>query len=203
MHTVAPLEKPQDYRKVTGCILSGFLRTCQNLISEGAIIMPGFALVEQLTSLITYLLSYPGGLNILLGKIPPPDADDIHAMLETAWSAGKDPGVRISKSRNRIMEAERRILDEEDFNKIIERAGGWEHIHAVTAEWREAYLPSWRLIVDTMRWTTSRVDGMSQQMIADRHAVSRDWVSKTIREFPQRLAVAILNTPVGEHEKSA
>lgn len=48
-----------------------------------------------------------------------------------------------------------------------------------------------------------RVDGMSQQMIADRHAVSRDWVSKTIREFPQRLAVAILNTPVGEHEKSA
>lgn len=172
--------------------------------------MSGYGLIEQLTAVVKFLMDYPQGLSMLLGRVPPPSCEDIEAMIETARPASEQTldlagnPLRVDGGGTASFEADRRIDGEERWNRIIERAGGWEHIYTVTRDWTRCYPSSWAVIVDHVRTARSRVDFVTMEAIAKRHGVSHDWVCKTVQEFPQRLATYILNTPIdGEFELSA
>jgi hypothetical protein len=163
----------------------------------------GCGLVGQLASAIRLLADYPQGLSMLLGSVPPPSCAQICEMLETARQPEAptlDPAgfaMRVSGGAATPLPADRRIDSEDRFNRVIERAGGWPHVNEVARGWAKRYARAWGVIVDVSRLTKSRVDDVSVASIADSSQVGRKSVYRIIRHFPQELAVAILNTPVG------
>lgn len=166
--------------------------------------MSGYGLIEQLTAVIKYLMDYPQGLSMLLGRVPPPSCEDIEAMIETARRAAEqtldkagDP-MRVDGGAPEVSEADRLLDSEDRWNRIIERAGGWEHIYEVVEGWRTRYPTLWKTIIEYKRYSKSRFDDISYRTIADELGINRDVVKKTIKDFPQRLATAILYTPVGD-----
>jgi hypothetical protein len=91
-----------------------------------------------------------------------------------------------------------RIIDSEDrFNRVIGRAGGWAHVNYVVRGWAEKYPRAWAVIVDHARWANSKIDEVSLKSIAEACHVSRNSAYRIIQSFPQEMAVAIMNTPVG------
>jgi hypothetical protein len=53
-------------------------------------------------------------------------------------------------------------------------------------------------VADYTTWvkgTFKNIDGSQLDYVADKHGVGRNTVSKTARDFPQRIATAILNSP--------
>jgi hypothetical protein len=96
------------------------------------------------------------------------------------------------------------MLDSADtFNRVIESAGGWPHINEVVLEWKGKYPKSWAVIVDYVCWPESRIDGMTLKSMADSHELSKNSAYKIIQDFPQRIAIAVLNAPHGHsiHEE--
>jgi hypothetical protein len=105
--------------------------------------------------------------------------------------------VRVGGGRD-FIEADARIDSAAMFDRIIERAGGWAHINAVVAGWRKHYPRQWAIVADYVTWvkgTTKNIDGSQLDYVANKHRVGRNTVSKTAREFPQRIATAVLNLP--------
>ena len=180
------------------------------LYQKGADDVSGYGLIKQLAAVVKYLMDYPQGLSMLLGRVPPPSCEDIEAMIETARPVSEQTldkagnPMRVDGGAPEVSEADRLLDSEDRWNRIIERAGGWEHIYAVTRDWTRCYPSSWAVIVDHVRTARSRVDFVTVEAIAKRHGVSHDWVCKTVQEFPHRLATYILNTPIeGEFDLSA
>ena len=159
--------------------------------------MSGYKLLEQLTAVIIMTMEYPRGLDVLMGKVPPPPAEDIAEMITTC-SSSSDLGVRISGGKF-SSEAERILMSEESFTGIIDAVGGWEHVNAVIRDWAENYSPTWNIIVDHVRWVQdsySRVDQSQLRRIATKHCTTIETVCRKKREFPKVLARAILQTPL-------
>jgi hypothetical protein len=165
-------------------------------------------LIVQLTSAIRLVAEYPQGLSMLLGTEPPPGCEEIGEMLDCVRYPSEptlDPAgypIRVCGGRN-FIEADTRIDNAEIFDRVIERAGGWGKINAVTSGWSKLYPKYWRIVIDHAVWMNScpgRLDGRILKKIADKNRVCECVVSKTWSLFPQRLATAILNT-VGEGEE--
>lgn len=180
------------------------------LYQKGADDVSGYGLIEQLTAVVKYLMDYPQGLSMLLGRVPPPSCEDIEAMIETARRAAEKTldkagnPMRVDGGAPEVSEADRLLDSEDRWNRIIERAGGWEHIYEVVRDWKKCYPARWAFIADCIRTERSRVDGVCFDSIIQRHGVGRDWAYRTIQEFPQRLATYILATPIeGDFELSS
>ena len=158
--------------------------------------MSGYKLLEQLTAVIIMVMEYPRGLDVLMGKVPPPPAEDIAEMI-TSCSSSNDLGVRISGGKF-SSEAERILMSEESFTGIIDAVGGWEHVNTVTRDWAESYSNTWNIIVDHVKWVQggfSRIDESQLSRIAEKYCITVDTICRKKREFPKVLARAILQTP--------
>jgi hypothetical protein len=75
--------------------------------------------------------------------------------------------------------------------------GGWGHVNESMRGWAKKYPKAWAVIVDHARWANSKIDEVSLKSLAGAHQVSRNSAYRIIQCFPQELAVAIINTPVG------
>jgi hypothetical protein len=169
--------------------------------------MSGYGLIEQLTCVIRLVTEYPQGLSMLLGSVPPPGCEAVNEMLESVRHSPEptlDPAgniLRVGGGKDYIA-AESMVDSEERFNRIIERAGGWEKINEVTREWKKFFPVRWAILVDYGAWVKNSVgnlDGSVLDKVARKNAVGRETVKRVAQLFPQTLAIAILKTPRGEN----
>lgn len=159
--------------------------------------MTVWGLQDQLAEVIDMLLDrHPMGLRVLTGEAPPPTQEDIHLMYQAA-RVGEDPGVRVGNPGTPPSHRMDQVLvDEQNFNKIVERSGGWEHIAFALKEFAEAYPKTWAIVEDHVTWVVgrsfSRLDEPQIDRIASMYGVSRDTVMRYRRNFPLDVAVTIL-----------
>jgi hypothetical protein len=165
-------------------------------------------LIRQLTSVIRIVRDYPRGLSILLGNVPPPTSEEICEMLDTARPPS-EPTLDAAGNPLRVdggsdfIEADFMLDSADMFNRVIERAGGWEKINEATRGWKKFYPMRWAILVDYVMWIKNPVgnlDGPMLKKVADKHLVSRDTVKRAAQMFPQTLATAILNAPSDEFD---
>ena len=159
--------------------------------------MTGWGLQDQLAEIIDMLLDrHPMGLRVLVGEAPPPTAEEIHLMY-AAGRFSEDPGVRVDGGEH-VTRAERMVTDEERFERIIDRAGGWKHITSIARAW-EAHKPqTWLIVEDHVAWVTSgsfsRIGDAQLQRVALKYRISPETVQRYRREFPADLAKIVLRT---------
>ena len=79
---------------------------------------------------------HPQGFLMLLGEVSEPTSREIHEMMNAGRS--KLPDDFIPTMPNLETEAERIVFDREYFDKSVELAGGWPHIHLVSREYRDS-----------------------------------------------------------------
>jgi len=161
--------------------------------------MTVWGLQDQLAGIIDMLLtSHPMGLRVLTGEAPPPTQEDIHLMYQ-AGRVGEDPGVRMGNPgtppSHRMDQV---LLDEQNFNKIIERSGGWGHIVSTVREWSKYKPKTWAVIEAHVTWITgggfSRLDEPQLAQIAERHGLAPETIQRYRREFPETIAIAVLRS---------
>jgi hypothetical protein len=156
-----------------------------------------YKLCEQLAAIIQMLISCPNGLSMLLGRVSPPDSEQINEMILSFSPAGNDLGVRVDGGQN-IPQAERLIYTAEAFCAVISACGGWGHIVEAARGYMKVFPNEWAIIMDHTRWVKTkitRMDGSSLKKVADLHGCSVDAVRNAINSFPRELAEAILATP--------
>ena len=95
--------------------------------------------IAELVELL--IVCHPQGFRVLLGEVPPPMSKEIHEMM----NAGRDklPDDFVPTMPNLLTEAERIVFDREYFDRSVELAGGWPHIHLVSREYRDSDSRMW------------------------------------------------------------
>lgn len=155
--------------------------------------MRGYALLRALKEVIRLLLDYPQGLSVLIGSVDPPDAVELYSIWQMLRSSNDNTRVKTSRG---AQAADIMIDKAESFNIVVNNSGGWEHINAITQEYRKRYATTWQIITRAVSLPASRIDGATYDEIAENSGVSRGTVLKVIGRFPYDLAAAILNTPL-------
>ena len=159
-----------------------------------------YALSEQLAEIVRMLVGFPKGINMLLGRIPPPTLEEVNEMILTFRPAGPDLGTRVDGGEN-IPTAERLIYTADTFTAVLQACGGWGHIAEVANGWIKVYPNTWAIVLDharLVRTKVTRIDGSSVKKIAEAHGCSTDTIHNIIGAFPKELADAILCSPVGD-----
>lgn len=159
-----------------------------------------YTLVEQLAEIIRMLVGFPKGINMLLGRIPPPTLEEINEMILAFRSAGPDLGTRVDGGEN-IPTAERLIYTADTFTAVLEACGGWKHISVVANGWIKLSPNAWAIVLDHVRLVrtkVTRIDGSSVKKIADAHGCATDTIHNVVNVFPKELAAAILSSPIGD-----
>lgn len=101
--------------------------------------------------------------------------------------------------KNLITEAERIVYDQEFFDGLIELAGGWEHIHRVSREFKESDPRMWSVVTDHVKFVGNASSRHASKLgyVSVRYGLSPNTVMKYRREFPEKLARMLL-MPTGE-----
>nr|DAY45217.1 MAG TPA: helix-turn-helix domain protein [Caudoviricetes sp.] len=161
--------------------------------------MTVWGLQDQLAEIIDMLLNcYPMGLRVLTGEASPPAQEDIHLMYQAA-RVGEDPGIPMGNPGTPPPHHMDQVLvDEQNFNKVIERSGGWKHITSTVREWSEYRPKTWAVIEAHVTWVSkggfSRLDEPQLEQIAERHGLAPETVQRYRREFPDYIAIAVLRS---------
>jgi hypothetical protein len=156
-----------------------------------------YRLIEQLAAVIKMLVTYPNGLNMLLGRVNPPSVEQINDIILAFTPPENDLGAKVDGGSN-IPYAERLIYTAETFSEVVTVCGGWPHIVEVTKSWLKVYPNSWSVVLDYTRWVktkNTRIDGSVLKKIAEIHGYSTTTVLNIIDSFPRELADAILMSP--------
>ena len=161
--------------------------------------------LAQLTAIVTLILEYPGGLNVLTGRMGPPSPEDLYQLVESCKQPLDDLGVRIGGSGGTSPLAERIITLADTFDGIVSRFGGWAHIIDSTNEWAAINPNSWRMVVQYHRWVKngrnrSRQDGPQLERIAGMCGTSKETLCRLVKRLPEELAESILRAPIERRE---
>ena len=153
--------------------------------------------LNEVTDMIELLIDcHPQSFRVLLGEVPPPSPEEIHAMMD-ARRSHEDVGVPPASSSS-VVEAERIVWDAEKFDEVVKAAGGWFHITQICQEYRKAAPKTWAIVLDHAKYvlaSASRIDESRLAHIARKHGVTKNTVLNYRREFPFELARAILLSP--------
>lgn len=152
--------------------------------------------VDRLADMIELLIDcHPQGFDVLLGEVPPPSPEEIHAMMN-ARRTHEDAGVRTA-SPSHTVEAERIVWDAEKFETVVREARGWGHITHVCREHREHDPRLWAVVMDHQRFvgTSSTRHASRLGYMASRYGLAPNTITRYRREFPEELANAILIPP--------
>ena len=152
--------------------------------------------LNEVVDLIELLIDcHPQGFSVLLGEVPPPSPEQIHAMMD-ARRASEDAGVPVT-SPSQTVEAERIVWDEEKFNEVVNAAGGWPHITKVSREHRDCDSRLWAVVMDHSRFVGAASTRNASRLgyVAVRYALAPNTITRYRREFPVDLAKAILTPP--------
>lgn len=154
------------------------------------------ALVEAVETVLRFL---PDGVRVLVGDTPPPDVDAIARMLMSANSCGgEDLGVRVDGGEG-VPYAQRLAERVDRFERIIQDAGGWEHLVSEVRSYREICPREWAVFVDHLRYVrpggTFRLGDGRLARIARRHGVCEATVIKIRRSVVEDIALAVIASP--------
>ncbi len=147
--------------------------------------------LDRVRNLIELLIQcHPRGFSILLGDAEAPTAREIHEMVDT--QRGQMPADFKASTKN--TEAERIIYDGEYFDRSVEIAGGWGHIHSVCNEFMNADARRWSIVVDHVKFVGRSTTRNSSQLnrVAHKYGVSARTVTNYRRDFSLKLGEMFL-----------
>lgn len=153
-------------------------------------------ILNRVTDLIELLITYhPQGFSVLLGEAPEPDSREIHELMNVGRS--RLPDDFIPTMPNLETEAERIVYDREYFDKSIELAGGWPHVHLVSKEFYNADSRMWSIVMDHVKFVGNSKSRYASRLgyVAARYSLAPRTVTKYRGEFSQKLAEMILMPP--------
>ena len=154
--------------------------------------------LNRITDLIELIIMcHPQGFSLLLGEIDTPTSQEIHAMMNAGRS--KLPEDFKATMPNLETEAERIVYDREYFDKSVEIAGGWSHIHFVSKEFRDADSRMWNVVMDHVKFVGNASSRHASKLgyVSVRYGLSPNTVMKYRRKFSGKLAEMLL-MPTGE-----
>lgn len=152
--------------------------------------------MDALADMINLLIDFhPQGFGVLLGAVKPPNAEEIHTMMDARRSY-EDAGVHPA-SVNTTVKAERIVWDEETFQEVIRRAWGWPHIYRISQEHRKYDSRMWRMVMDYSKYVTNTTLRSESRLdkLANIYGTTPQTILKYRREFPKELASVILMPP--------
>ena len=156
--------------------------------------------LDRVSNLVELLIMcHPQGFGVLLGDVAVPTSREVHEMM----NAGRVrmPDDFKPSTRNNETEAERIVYDREYFDESVRMADGWGHINYVSREFKNAESRMWSIVMDHVRFVTNSSSRYMSKLgyVAARYSVSPRTVTKYRKEFPQKLAEAIL-LPATEYD---
>ena len=149
--------------------------------------------LDRVRNLIELLiLCHPRGFSILLGEAEVPSAREIHEMVDT--QRVRMPADFKAATMNTETEAERIIYDSDYFDKSVEIAGGWGHIHSVSNEFRNADTRRWSIVVDHVKFVGKGTTRNSSQLnrVAHKYGIAPKTAMKYRRDFSMKLGEMLL-----------
>ena len=149
--------------------------------------------LDRVRNLIELLiLCHPRGFSILLGEADEPTAREIHEMVDT--QRVRMPADFKASTKNTETEAERIVYDSDYFDKSVELAGGWGHIHSVSNEFRNADTRRWSIVVDHVKFVGKGSTRNSSQLkrVAYKYGISMRTVTNYRRDFSIKLGEMFL-----------
>lgn len=152
--------------------------------------------LNRVTDLVELLITcHPQGFGVLLGDVKEPSSQEIHAMMNAGRT--KLPEDFVPTMPNLETEAERIVFDREYFDKSVEIAGGWPHIHLVSREFRDADSRTWSVVMDHVKFVGNSKSRHASRLgyVAARYSLSPRTITKYRREFSQQLAEMLLMPP--------
>ena len=152
--------------------------------------------LDRVSNLIELLITcHPRGFSILLGEAKEPTSREIHEMMNSQ-RVGMPDDFKPSTRSNEV-EAERIVYDREYFDKSVEIAGGWSHIHLVSKEFKNVDSRMWAVVMDHVKFIgNANTRHMSRLgYIAGTYGLSPNTIMKYRREFSQKLAEMLLMPP--------
>ncbi len=141
-------------------------------------------------SIVSLLLEYPGGLQILLGEKPPPDTQETYYIFESCTQYSHHLGVRISGGRH-LPIAERMAVIFDIFNSAVNDLGGWKAVTDGTNEMKRAYSSRWEIIKDyysTDSVDLQRIDMTTIDKLVTKYKKTRNMIRLLVKEFPETLS---------------
>ena len=157
-----------------------------------------WAKLNRIADMIELLIMcHPQGFGVLLGEVAEPSSLEIHEMMNAGRV--KMPEDFKPTMPNLETEAERIVYDREYFDRSVELAGGWAHIHLVAREFRDADARMWNVVMDHVKFVGNASSRHMSKLgyIAVRYGLSPNTVMKYRREFPAKFAEMLL-MPTGE-----
>lgn len=158
--------------------------------------MSPWLLHARLEDLINLLIDcHPQPFAVLLGEVAPPTSLEIHEMKQAQRPTERADVKNATPSAT--TEAERIVWDAEDVEQAVRAAYGWGHITEVCRGFREADLKTWDVVVDHTRFVGNSISRTGSQLgyVAIRYGLAPATITRYRREFPYRLARAILCPP--------
>ena len=149
--------------------------------------------LDRVRNLIELLiLCHPRGFSILLGEADEPTAREIHEMVDT--QRVRMPADFKASTKNTETEAERIMYDSDYFDKSVELAGGWGHIHSVSNEFRNADTRRWSIVVDHVKFVGKGSTRNFPQLkrVADKYGIAPKTATRYRRDFSLRLGEMLL-----------
>ena len=154
--------------------------------------------LNRVTDLVELIITcHPQGFGILLGEVEPPSSYEIHEMMNAGRSRLPEDYVPVMPSLE--TEAERIVYDREYWDRSVELAGGWAHIHLVSKECRDSDSRMWSVVMDHVKFVGNATSRHASKLgyVAVRYGLSPNTVMKYRRESPVKFAQMLL-MPTGE-----
>ena len=152
--------------------------------------------LNRVTYLIELIIAFhPQGFSLLIGEVREPTSSEIHELLNAGRS--KLPDDFMPTMPNLETEAERIVFDREYFDKLVDIAGGWPHIHLVSREFKDADSRIWSVVMDHVKFVGNSASRYASKLgyVSARYNLSPNTVMKYRREFAVKLANMLLMPP--------
>lgn len=152
--------------------------------------------LNRVTDMIELLIMcHPQGFGVLLGEVAEPDSREIHEMMNAGRS--RMPADFKATMPNLETEAERIVYDREYFDKSVELAGGWPHIHSVSQEFKLIDSRMWNVVMDHVKFVGNASTRHTSRLkrVAHKYGMSQNTIMKYRRDFSFKLAEMIMMPP--------
>lgn len=93
------------------------------------------------------------------------------------------------------------MYDREYFDRLVELAGGWPHIHIAAREFRDSDSRMWSIVMDHVKFVGNASSRHASKLgyVSARYSLSPNTVMKYRREFSEKFAeMALLPTGEGD-----
>lgn len=153
-------------------------------------------LVQKVHACLEILIKcHPAPLKILTGEIEPPCSLEVADMIQGLMA---DSGIRVRTSWVTSPQ-DQMIRCADMFERVIKRAGGWEHIVRSAMEYAAHFPSTWEIFSDHLIWIEgangSRVDQAQMDILTQKHQVSSTTIWRRRKDVPLAIARIAVRRP--------